>query len=331
MINTMKAAVLAGKNDLRIQTVPVPRPGPKELLVQVEACGVCGSDMPRVLLGTAHHFPIILGHEFCGRIVEVGSEAKGFTPGERVSCAPLLPCMQPECPACAQGRYAQCTQYSFIGSRVNGAWAEYVTIPASNAVKLSDGLDAVTGALLEPVTVALHGIYGMGYTGGPALVVGLGAIGMLTAQCLLAMGCLVYGTDVRPEALDMAQAMGVVTDLPPNIPWVLETAGAGPAFASCLQHVAPGGHVMLIGTPTAPVTFDVKTWEIINRKELTVQGSWMSYSAPFPGREWTEGARLMQEGLVDKRMVAQEITLETLPEAFARMEKGPLGKVVIRM
>src|SRR5690606_27682975 len=131
--------------------------------------------------------PIILGHEFSGEVVEVGSAVTDIKVGETNVGAPLLPCLK--CTDCQKGWYSQCISYSVIGSRVFGSWAEYVKMPAMNGVKLPDGVSFEQGALLEPATVALHGLLVMGFRGGSDVaIVGCGTIGMLALQFAKILG-----------------------------------------------------------------------------------------------------------------------------------------------
>jgi L-iditol 2-dehydrogenase len=125
--------------------------------VKIKATGICGSDIPRVLNNGAHYYPVVLGHEFAGEVVEIGEGSTGFEIGDRVSGAPLLPCLK--CDDCQNGNYSLCRYYSFIGSREQGSFAEYVVIPAQNAVKFSKEIPFEQGAMFEPSTVALHGVF----------------------------------------------------------------------------------------------------------------------------------------------------------------------------
>ena len=187
----MKAVVLYGQEDIGIEEVDRPKIGDDEVLVRVRATGVCGSDMPRVLGTGAHYYPIILGHEFSGQVAEIGSKVSNVAVGDKVSGAPLMPCHK--CIDCSKGHYSQCKNYSFIGSRTSGSWAEYVKMPAINAVKLPDELGFVEGAFLEPITVALHGLFVMDFKGGTDLaIVGMGTIGLLTLQCAKALGAKTF-------------------------------------------------------------------------------------------------------------------------------------------
>ena len=129
----MKACVLHGNEDMRYEEYPTPEVTEGTIRVKVRAAGICGSDIPRVLNHGAHFYPVVLGHEFSGVIDAVGDGVTGLSVGDTVSGAPLLPCMK--CPDCLSGNYALCKHYSFIGSRAQGAFADYVVIPAVNAVK----------------------------------------------------------------------------------------------------------------------------------------------------------------------------------------------------
>ena len=156
MSEKMMAAVLCGDRDLQYKETEKPTPKAGEVLVRVRASGICGSDIPRVLHGGAHFFPIILGHEFSGEIAALGEGVEGFEIGDRVSGAPLKPCGK--CRDCQKGNYSLCKHYSFIGSRENGSFAQYVAIPAQNAIKFDKSVSFEQGAMFEPSTVALHGV-----------------------------------------------------------------------------------------------------------------------------------------------------------------------------
>lgn len=123
----MKAAVVYGKEDIRYVDRPMPEIRLEDVLIRVRACGICGSDVPRVKEGTAHSFPLILGHEFSGDVIQVGGNVKKVKAGDKVTGAGLLPCMK--CKDCARGGYALCSDYSFIGIWQHGAFADYVAMP----------------------------------------------------------------------------------------------------------------------------------------------------------------------------------------------------------
>ena len=148
----MKAAVLHANEDIRYEEFPTPETLPGTVKVRVRATGICGSDVPRVLHHGAHFYPVVLGHEFAGDVVEVGEGVETLQVGDTVSGAPLLPCMK--CADCQQGNYSLCKHYSFIGSRQQGSFADYVVLPERNAVKYDPSIPYEQAAMFEPSTVA---------------------------------------------------------------------------------------------------------------------------------------------------------------------------------
>lgn len=176
MEGKMKAAVLHGINDLRIEEVEIPRLDEHDVLVRVSACGVCGSDLPRILTQGTYHFPTIPGHEFGGEVVAIGSCVKQNLLHKNVAVIPLIPCRT--CKSCEVGDFAQCENYDFLGSRSDGGFAEYVKVPEENLVIMPDQVKPETAAFLEPISVALHVVSNTGVNFGDDVVVfGLGAIG----------------------------------------------------------------------------------------------------------------------------------------------------------
>ncbi|MBC8452732.1 MAG: galactitol-1-phosphate 5-dehydrogenase [Spirochaetes bacterium] len=328
----MKAAVLYKDNDIRFEDVAVPVPGAHEVLVQVKKSGLCGSDIPRVLHGGAHSYPIILGHEFSGIITATGDFVTTRKEGDRIACAPLIPNMS--APESIMGNYALGKGYSFVGSRRPGGWAEYVAIPANNAVLLPDSISYTQGAFFEPLTVSLHALNSMNFKGGSKVAItGMGTIGLLALQAVKALGAIQttvfdiddsrlltaaeYGADLCLNTKDtdfltkaIAFSGGSGFDV------CLETGGVPFTEILCLQAAAPKGFVMFIGTPHVPVILQPEIFELINRKELLVSGSWMNYSAPFPGREWELAAHLFSRGLIQiDKLIDRDIPLAAAADA----------------
>ncbi|WP_068310339.1 galactitol-1-phosphate 5-dehydrogenase [Polycladidibacter hongkongensis] len=309
----MKAAVLHANCDLRSEDVETPTPAAGEVLIKVAYCGVCGSDIPRLIHEGAHYYPIILGHEFSGDIVGVGEGVAQSWIGRKVACAPLVPNFDD--PQSAQGNYSLSKGYSFIGSRQQGGFAEFVCVPLINAVPLSDDVDLLAGSFLEPVTVGLHAINIMDLKlGRPVAVIGVGTIGNLLMQALKSLGAgPITAFDVDDEKLGAAKRAGAdytcnslqdeqvkqaLSRTPGGAGFhaVFENSGVPAAEIMSLRVAGPNGRVMFVGTPHVPLTLQPAEFELINRKELMVQGSWMNYSAPFPGWEWQYGSKLLSGG-----------------------------------
>ena len=329
----MKAAVLYASQDLRYTDFETPGINDHEILVRMKATGICGSDLPRVFGNKAHFYPIVLGHEFSGEVVEVGQAVTNVKVGERIVGAPLVPCMK--CSDCQQGWYSQCKDYSFIGSRVPGSWAEFVKMPAINAVKLPEGVTFEQGALFEPATVSLHGLLVMGFRGGTdVVIVGCGTIGMLALQFAKILGAKrILALDIDSQKLDLAKKYGANECLNTGdgnfkqrireitagrgFEMVIESAGVEFTEKLSLEIAGNKGYVMFIGTPSRPITLTPGEFENINRKELTVRGSWMSYSAPFPGKEWEMTGYYFQQGLLRAdELIDRIIPLSEVNEAF---------------
>jgi threonine dehydrogenase-like Zn-dependent dehydrogenase len=289
-----------------------PSPAPGEVLIAVRSCGICGSDIVRIQEDNPKWDEVVLGHEFSGEIVAVGDEVEGWKAGDRASAAPLMPCMK--CDKCAQGTYSLCKSYSFIGSRVQGAFGEFLRVPARNLVPIGN-LSYDQAAFIEPITVCLHPILRLeNLLGKDVVVTGAGTIGLLAIQIFKAMGCRnIVASDVAPGKLEMAKAMGADIvcnpmeepleevcgrELEDGAHVVFESSGAAPAKISAVQVARGRGTILLVGTAHAPITFSGPQFEAISRKELNVVGSWMNYSAPFPGTEWTTAAWMMEQGLI---------------------------------
>lgn len=298
----MKAAVLHGNEDIRYEEWETPTVGPDSVKIRVRASGICGSDIPRVLHHGAHYYPIILGHEFSGDVEEVGADVTSVAVGDTVTGVPLLPCMK--CEECQKGNYALCRHYSFVGSREQGSFADYVVLPERNVVKYDPKIPYVQGAMFEPSTVALHGVLCNEYKGGGyTAILGCGTIGIFTLQWVKIFGAKkVVVFDVDDGRLELARRMGadaVFNTKQENFKQealaitqgagydsVFETAGNTETIRLGFSLAKSKAYVCCIGTPQKELNFTPDEWENMNRKEFHLTGSWMSYSAPFPGREW---------------------------------------------
>lgn len=345
----MKAGVVYAKNDIRYDEIEKPSPKAGQVLIKVKYTGICGSDIPRVNGDACHFFPNVLGHEFSGVIEELGEGVSSLKVGDRVAGVPLVPCMK--CEDCLKGNYSLCKHYSFIGSREYGSFAEYVVVPEKNAVKFDDEVSFEQGAFFEPATVALHGLQRLNYQGGKSVaILGGGTIGLFTMQWAKIYGAKeVVVFDISEERLELAKALGatgVINTLEADFikkakeltggkgyDFVYETAGNTITMKMAFQLAANKAGVCFIGTPTKELTFSVEEWENMNRKEFTLTGSWMSYSAPFPGEEWELTAHYFKRGDLkfDESLIFKKIPLSQIPEAFElfKVPGAVKGKILI--
>lgn len=345
----MKAAVLHGNYDLRYEEWPEPQVKPGYVKMKVCACGVCGSDMPRITSNGAHYYPIVLGHEFSGYITEVGEGVTSLKPGDHTAAVPLVPCL--ECEDCKKGYYSLCKHYSFIGSREQGGYGEYVVLPERNAVKIDDSIPWEVGALFEPSSVAIHGIRQAGdIKGKTAAVIGCGIIGILTAQWARILGASKVVVFNRNEKrLELAKRTGADETVTTKdeffvekayeltegrgFDFVYECVGAQPTIVQALKLVANHGTICMIGTPKGEVTLTQREWEYINRKECFITGSWMSGCAPFPGDEWQMTSECFADGrlIFDPEMLYKKVPV-THPEEVTEILKSgePVnGRIVL--
>lgn len=333
----MKAAVVHGIDDIRYEeTKDAEIENSHQVKIKVGACGICQSDVPRVLNGTAHFFPMILGHEFSGIVTEIGSDVDNVKVGDRVAGIPLVPCF--ECDTCKDGNYALCKHYSFIGSRQFGAFAEYAVVPDTNVIKIDENVSFEQGALIETSTIALHGFKLVNYNAKKAknvAILGFGTVGAFAVQWARILGAeniVVFGRN--SERLEFAKELGathVVNTTEKEYEkkaleitegngynYVFETAGSPETIKACFKLAGNKADVCMIGTPQKEVTFAWKEWELMNRKEFRLTGSWMSYSAPFPGEEWTRTIECLATGELryDERLLYKKFDLSEIRSAF---------------
>lgn len=345
----MKAAVVCANEDVQYLEYEEPQVSAGMVKVKVKASGICGSDIPRVLHNGVHFYPIVLGHEFSGDVVEVGEGVTKVKVGDRVSGAPLLPCLT--CEDCQNGNYSLCKHYSFIGSRQQGSNADYVVIPERNAVPFDSSISYEQGAMFEPSTVALHGLLQNDYQGGECVaILGGGTIGMFTMQWAKIFGSKkVVVFDISEERLALATKLGADTVVNTTkedymqtameltdgkgYAYVFETAGQVPTMQMAFELAANKAHVCFIGTPHVDLNFTPKMWENMNRKEFKLTGSWMSYSAPFPGKEWDLTAHYFATGQLkfDPGFIYKKMPMSQAQEAFQLFKTPGLvkGKVLL--
>ncbi|HUW61349.1 MAG TPA: galactitol-1-phosphate 5-dehydrogenase, partial [Candidatus Bathyarchaeia archaeon] len=299
----MKACVLHGVADLRYEEVPMPSPRPGEVLVEVKACGVCGSDIPRVFSKGTYRFPIIPGHEFSGVVAAAGPDGTGAgLVGRSVTVFPLIPCRK--CAACEAGTFAQCADYDYLGSRSDGAFAEYVRVPEWNLVPLPDRVTFDEAAMTEPCAVALHAVRQAAIEpGDTVLVMGAGPIGLMVAMwARIDKAGDVLLADIDDVKLEFAQQLGFDRTFNPArsgsvADWVQNTAAGGAdvaidaagspaAVESCLAAAGIFGRVVLLGNPAGDMKLSQDAYWAILHKELEIRGAWNSSRSDLRGNEW---------------------------------------------
>ena len=344
----MRAVRLFSPGDVRCVQTPVPRiSAPDDVLIRVRSCGVCGSDVPRVMVKGAYRHPITIGHEFAGEVVEVGAAVTGVHPGDRVTVMPLTPCGT--CPSCRVGNYTLCTDYDYYGSRSDGAMAELVTVKAANVLAVPGPVDFESASMTDPASVALHAVRRHHLLPGQtAAVLGTGPIGLFAVQWLRLAGCRsIIAVDLFDEKLALARELGAehcinarLETVPDAIrdrtggqgaDFVVELAGSSVTQLQAVQSAARRATVVFCGLSYDDLTLPAQDLNRILRFELTIFGSWNSSIAPLPINEWKTSLEYMSRGfLTTKSLITHRFRLEECGPCFdmlSRREK-PFTKVL---
>lgn len=346
MPDTMKAAVLHGVHDLRIEELPVPQVTPeRDVLVRLRSVGICGSDVHFFERGVIGKYPLtaptIMGHEAAGEVVEVLDETCGLQVGDRVAVEPGYPCRR--CEFCRSGRYNLCPRVVFLAAPpVHGAFAEYLTWPADFLYLLPEALSLDEGAMIEPLAVGMWAATRAGVRPGDTVaVLGAGPIGLTTLQAARAHGATqIVVSDLAPARLELAQRLGA-TDLidaaDPNaeaqimemtggrgVDVAFECAGAIPALQMALRITHNGGTAQIVGMPAEQYP-QIPLYELINR-EVDLRGLFR-YAGCYP-----PAIALVAAGRVDvASLVTHHFTLDQTPEAmvFVRDRREGVIKAII--
>lgn len=321
--NTMRASVMTGVGTLQIEDRPVPTPGPHEVLVEVAAVGVCGSDVHYYRHGRIGDFvvedPMILGHELSGRISAVGDQVDPTRVGQRVAVEPQHPCRR--CKQCMAGRYNLCPYMEFYATPpIDGAFCRYVVIDAEFAHPVPDSMSDEAAALLEPLSVAVTTMRKAHVAPGTSvLIAGAGPIGVICAQTARAFGAsrvvVSDPLESRREAVLRFGATEVldpmvddVAALDPQVDAFIDASGAAPAVTSGIKAVGPAGYVVLVGMGSGDYPLPIGH---IQNMEINVTGVFRYTDT------WPAAIHLVNSGAVDlDGMVTGRYDLEHVGEAL---------------
>lgn len=317
-MKTMKCANLHGINDLRYEDIPMPECGEDEVLVKVESCGICGSDIPRVFTKGTYHFPTVIGHEFSGKVIY---DSKNEYVGKKVAVFPLLPCFA--CDSCTEGNYATCENYDYYGSRRDGGMSEYIAVKRWNLLLVPESVSYNEAAMCEPVSVARHAVCKLNIKEGDNLLIsGAGPIGILAGQWAKYFGAdKVYYIDIDPRKIDLAKQFDFLEyQEGVRVNCALEGTGFSNALSQCLAAVEPAGRMVLMGNPAGEMMLSQNTYWHILRKELTVYGTWNS-SYNDRQNDWKESLNAMANGMINvKPLITHTYYLEACHQAFEMMK-----------
>lgn len=340
----MKALQLLRYSHLEITELPIPTPAPDEVLVRVAACGICGSDVHGFDGSSGRRIPpLVMGHEAAGTVARVGLAVRGLSEGDRITFDSTISCGS--CEYCSHGQINLCDNRQVLGVscgdyRRNGAFAEYVLVPARIAYRLPENLPFTEAAMLEAISVALHAVAVSHISSqDTALVVGAGMIGLLTLQALHAAGCKqVLVSDVDPSRLKLATALGASQALPAGpdlasqiselthgkgVDVALEAVGINATVSTAIDSARKGGTVTLIGNVAPEVTLPLQ--KVVTR-QLRLQGSCASAG------EYPQAIELLSTGKINvKPLISAVAPLEDGPGWFNRLyaREPNLMKVVL--
>jgi threonine 3-dehydrogenase len=344
MADTMRAVVKAKPGvGFELRQVPLPKVGPHDVLVRVKAASICGTDLhiyrwdpwaaKRIQL------PLVVGHEACGEIVEIGRDVTEVKVGDYISAESHVVCGV--CDMCRTGRGHLCRNTRILGIDRDGCFAEYVAIPAINAWANPPEMPAEIASLQENFGNAVHTAFTADVRAKKVLVTGCGPVGLMTIAVAKAIGArAVYATDISPYRLKLARTMGAdaafnsrevdvvraIQDATEGegVDILLEMSGAPSALREGFQLLKPGGEAALLGLPGRPFEFDFDNLLIF--KGLTVYG--------VIGRRmwetWYQARGLMRAAAVDLGLVAtHRFSLQEFEKAFELMMSGQCGKVIL--
>jgi threonine 3-dehydrogenase len=342
MTNMMKALVKAKPEEgIWMEEVPVPEPGPNDVLIKVQKSAICGTDVHIYNWDewAAHTIPVpmVTGHEFMGEIADTGSSATRYRKGMRVSGEGHIVCGK--CRNCRAGRGQLCRNTLGVGVNRPGSFAEYVCIPESNVVPIPEDVPDEIAAIFDPFGNAVHTALSFDCVGEDVLVTGAGPIGIMGALVAQRAGARkVVITDINPLRLQLAKEAGVeyVVDartekLPEVMKRVgmvegfdvgLEMSGAAPAFRDMIAAMNNGGKVAILGIPPGDFAID---WNKVIFKMLTLKGIY--------GREmyetWYKMIAFIQGGLDITPIITHRLKIDDFQAGFDAMRSGNSGKVVM--
>jgi 2-desacetyl-2-hydroxyethyl bacteriochlorophyllide A dehydrogenase len=323
----MKAALIKSVGEIVVETVADPTPQPGEVIVQVAACGLCGTDL-HILKGEfAPSLPIVPGHEFAGTVVAVGagiSDVVTIREGDRVAVDPSLYCH--ECHYCRSGHDNLCLRWGAIGVTVAGGAADYVAVPAANCVRLPEHVATTDATLIEPLACAVRGYDVLkSQLGAHVLIYGAGTMGLMMLQLAHRAGAAgVDIVDLNGDRLGAARTIGVdnavtdVTELERPYGWelVVDATGNAAAIQDGLNRVGPGGTFLQFGVADYAARAVIEPYRIYN-KEITITGSMAVL------RSYERAADLFAAGVLDPALfITDRYPLEKYADALAAFSGG---------
>ncbi|GHH73747.1 alcohol dehydrogenase [Streptomyces sulfonofaciens] len=327
----MKAAVIESVGSAVLAEVPDPTPGPREVVVQVAACGLCGTDL-HILKGEfAPSLPIVPGHEFAGEVVGLGSEVTEVALGDQVAVDPSLYCY--ECRYCRSGHNNLCERWAAIGVTRAGGAAQYAVAPVANCVRLPEHIRTQDAALIEPLSCAVRGYDILqARLGAHVLIYGSGTMGLMMLELAKRTGAAgVDVVDLNPERLATARQLGVSAcgaspdelDRPQGWDVVIDATGNAAAIQDGLGRVAKAGTFLQFGVADYATRVTIDPYRIYNQ-EITITGSMAVLHS------YERAAELFANGVLDPEVfISDRLPLDAYPQALEQFAAGTGRKIVV--
>lgn len=321
--------VVKGIGDYALEADGVPSMGEGESIVRVKACGICGSDLPRLFMGKVYHYPLVIGHEFAGVIEDSHDRTKI---GKKVCVFPIKPCFS--CENCRNGNYANCDHYDYYGSRCDGGMQDYVVCRDFNLIELPDGIRYGSAAMIEPCAVTLHAMKKADVRGRAVRVYGAGTIGLLCCMWAKDMGAKeVTVSDIDPRKSDFAEKLGLGAQGKEAPDVVIEASGAGSALNDALEVIRPFGRVVLVGNASRDVVLPVGSFSRILRKQLSLVGSWNS-DYKQDANDWKDSVDAIAAGRIcPELLITHRYPLKDMMSAIAMIQakQEMFNKIMVEM
>ncbi|MGN6502801.1 MAG: zinc-dependent alcohol dehydrogenase [Pseudolysinimonas sp.] len=328
MTTEMTAVVKSrlGEGSVAVSRWPIPSPGPTDVIVEVHAAGVCGTDLHLLEDGYPSRPPVVMGHEVAGVVIELGSEVDAAWLGARVACETHHQVC--DCDLCRAGKRNLCDNKTSMGSFVDGGFAERVRVPARLLHRVPDAVDLSAAALSEPLACVAHLLLDppLISAGDRVLVTGPGPMGILCAQVARSMGARVVlaGLPADAERLDAARVLGFETSdgaVEPGFDVVLECSGSGGGARVALEAVRKAGRYVSVGIHGRDVTVPL---DLVLYKELTITSGFAATA-----ESWRRAMRLLEAGLVDLGALVTSIEpLQNWASVIDRLRAGQGMKIV---
>jgi 2-desacetyl-2-hydroxyethyl bacteriochlorophyllide A dehydrogenase len=327
----VKAAVIVRPGEIALESVPDPSPGPREVVVQVAGCGICGTDLHIMDGEFAPAYPIVPGHEFAGTVVATGADVTEVRVGDNVAVDPSLHCG--ECYQCRRGRGNLCERWAAIGVTVSGGAAEFAVAPVKNCFVLPDSVAPADAALIEPLSCAVRGFDVLPRRlADHYLIYGAGTMGLMMLELAKRSGAATVSVvDLNPERLATAVQLGVsasaasADDLVRPRGWdvVIDCTGVEAAINDALTRVAPAGTFLQFGVAAYGARATIEPFKVYNQ-ELTITGSMaVLYSFERAGE-------LLVAGVLDPEVfISHRFPLDSYADAMAQFRAGIGRKIQI--